>query len=95
MSGVIWGNVNNFIERRESNVTSKDVTTDIELIAWKNIYLYIKGILEEPKTRKKGEHKDVSANKSQMSLFAQDSLNGSCSKDLVVWHCIEGVREAN
>lgn len=73
---VTWGNVNNCIEKRESNATAKH-PTDIELIAWKNTYLYIKGILEEPKTRKKGEHKDVSASQSQMSLFAEDRLKGS------------------
>lgn len=86
MSGVIGGNINNYIEKRTSNVTAKH-PTDIQLTAWKIIYLYIKGILEEAKTKKIGGQKDVSANKCQMSLSAEDRLNGSCSKDLAVWHC--------
>lgn len=39
LSGVIGGNINNCIEKRESNVTAKH-PIDIELIAWKK-HIYI------------------------------------------------------
>lgn len=52
----------------------------------KYIFIY-KRYFRGPKTKKKGEHKDVSASRSQMSLFAEDRLKGSCSNDLAVWHC--------